>query len=250
MGSTDPGPPVHPQLGHLPAPAAARPSLPRCLAGQAWPCASCNTWSHCTNHLTESLCCYLTLQREVLPQAGRHDQGLPGENREPAPCPQGACTAQSGTLDRGALAQSRAGPAVETSWGWDLRPWHCKQLSTKEKTLCSYIQAHEGTSYSHLRACEPPRAVFVLVHIPCQVHGCAWGMHNWGFYHLQSLKSVLSLSLFKDFIKGFIYLFLERRREKKRERNIDVQFPIMHLDWESNQQPSSHSRFAGLCSIH
>lgn len=28
MGSTDPSPPVHPQLGHLPAPAAARPSLP------------------------------------------------------------------------------------------------------------------------------------------------------------------------------------------------------------------------------
>lgn len=140
MGSTDPGPPVHPQLGHLPAQAAARPSLPRCLAGQTWPCASCNTWSHCTNHLTESLCCYLTLQREVLPQAGSHDQGLPGENREPAPCPR-VCTAQSGTLDREALAQWRAGPAVGTSWGWDLRPWHCRQLSTKDK-LCVHTHRH------------------------------------------------------------------------------------------------------------
>lgn len=89
--------------------------------------------------------CYLTLQREVLPQAGSRGQGLPGENSELAPCPQGVCSAQSGTLDRGAVVHWTAGPAMETSSHWDLRPWHCRQLSTKDN-LCV------GT-HSHLQAC-------------------------------------------------------------------------------------------------
>lgn len=79
IGSMDPGPPIHPPAWP-PASSGCSQAFPsRCLAGQAWPCASCNTWSHCANPLTESPCCYLTLQREVLPQAGSHDQGLPGE---------------------------------------------------------------------------------------------------------------------------------------------------------------------------
>lgn len=37
MGSTGPGPPVHPRLGHLPAPTAARPSLPAAWQGGPGP---------------------------------------------------------------------------------------------------------------------------------------------------------------------------------------------------------------------
>lgn len=37
IDSMDPSPPVHPQLGHLPAPAAARPSLPAAWQGGPGP---------------------------------------------------------------------------------------------------------------------------------------------------------------------------------------------------------------------
>lgn len=102
--------PARPPPAGPPASCGCSQAFPsRCLAGRAWPCASCSTWSHRANPLTESPACYLTLQREVLPQAGSHKQGLPGENSEPAPRPQRACTVHSGTLSRGALVQGRAG---------------------------------------------------------------------------------------------------------------------------------------------
>ena len=56
----------------------------------------------------------------------------------------------------------------------------------------------------------------------------------------------------RDFLKDFIYLFLERseRKEKERGRNTNVwlaptlpdQGPGLHPNWESNQQSfGSHS---------
>ena len=103
----------------------------------------------------------------------------------------------------------------------------------------------------------------------CAMQGNAWGAmrHRVGDPSLGCVRAVhlregcfsLVLSCWVFFFLDFIYLFLERgkRREKVRERNIDVQekHPLvascMHPDegqtqnsgmcpdWESNQQPFS-----------
>lgn len=68
--------PACPPPARPPASSGCSQAFPsRCLAGRAWPCASCSTWSYRANPLTENLACYLTLQREVLPQSGSHNQG-------------------------------------------------------------------------------------------------------------------------------------------------------------------------------
>lgn len=138
--------PARPPPAGPPASSGCNQAFPsRCLAGRAWPGASGSTWSRRANPLTESPACYLTLQREVLPQAASHNQGLPGENSERAPRPQRTCTAHSGTLGGGALAQRRAGPAMGTSWGWDLRPRHHRKLSVKDELWVSthrLVKAH------------------------------------------------------------------------------------------------------------
>ena len=67
------------------------------------------------------------------------------------------------------------------------------------------------------------------------------------------------LSLQDSFLKGFIYLFLERgeRREKKKERNINVWLPLTHSCWGPGLQPrhgpilgNQTPWFAGQHSIH
>ena len=47
----------------------------------------------------------------------------------------------------------------------------------------------------------------------------------------KQMESIMkTLIIFKDFLKDFIYLFLERgeRREKERERNINVWLPLTY----------------------
>lgn len=172
--------PARPPPAGPPASSGCSQAFPsRCLAGRAWPCASCSTWSHPANPLTESPVCYLTLQREVLPQAGSHNQGLPGENSEPAPRPPRTCTAHSGMLRGGALA-----PAMGTNWGCDLRPSHHRQLGTKD-TL--YVGTYRPVKAHRAVTCGLVSLQGWLVcfdadaRVPCKAHGCAPGVSNWGF---------------------------------------------------------------------
>jgi hypothetical protein len=112
-------PPVRP-----PASSGCSQAFPsRCLAGRTWPCASCSTWSHRANPLTEHPACYLTLQREVLPQAGSHNQGCQMRTVSRAPRPQRACTGTlSGWRSPGGPGPVESRAHQETILGWDLRP--------------------------------------------------------------------------------------------------------------------------------
>lgn len=98
--------------------------------------------------------CYLTLQRQVLPLAESHNQGLPGENSEMALCLRWACTAHSGGDPEARHSREQAPPQkLAQAETWDPGT---QAAGHRGCTLCGHIQAHEGV---HTFTCEPPRVV-------------------------------------------------------------------------------------------
>ena len=78
---------------------------------------------------------------------------------------------------------------MEIGLGWNLKPWHPRQLRTEDTLLCWHTLAREGASHVHLQAREPREVCWHVLgqvsvcsaHVSCKAHRFACGVCNCGF---------------------------------------------------------------------